>query len=148
MCGDCCRVLAHVVKILQSPHVGGLVPLQQGEEVGCEECRAVHAHDVHGGIVNLQGGFLRIGDCSRVGVSGVRNLLLGDGDGGCDCQPPACIGTEDVGKVAHGDLSIGWIEILIVDGIVTYLDGDEQAGLGRENIDVGEVLKEEAARRK
>ncbi|MQO08635.1 hypothetical protein F7D57_02615 [Prevotella copri] len=74
--------------------------------------------------------------------------MLGDGDGGCDCQPPACIGTEDVGKVAHGDLSIGWIEILIVDDVVTYLDGDEQARLGRENIDVGEVLKEEAARRK
>ena len=148
MCGDFCCFLAHVVEIFKSPHVGGLVPLEQGEEVGGEECRAVHAHDVYGRIVDLQVDCLRVCDCRRVGVSGVRNLLLGDGDGGCDCQPPACIRTEDVGKVDHSDLSIGRIEILIVDGIITYLDVDEQACLGRKNIDVGDVLKEATARRK
>ena len=55
--------------------------LEQGEEVGGKECRAIHAHDVYGRIVDLQVGCLRIGDCCRVCVSGARNLLLGDGDG-------------------------------------------------------------------
>ena len=42
----------------------------------------------------------------------------------------------------------GFLSTASCQSTITYIDGDEQAGLGRKNIDVGDVLKEETARRK
>ena len=85
-----------------------------------------------------------MGECWGVGMWGGGKVLVGDGDGGCEWEGGGWIRREDVGKVDECEVWMGRIEIVMVDGMMRYVDGEEEGGVGCKNVDVGDVVKEES----